>query len=78
VSTDEHRIEHPCPGAEIRYYGDTLDEVIAEGASVHLEAMDTGRWWLGITVGSTRISVDLGVINLKAKTYAHATVEEWE
>lgn len=33
----------------IRYNEDgTLDEFICDQASVHLEQMDSGHWWLGV------------------------------
>lgn len=42
-------------GAILRTNDDgTLDEFIAEHASVHLEQMDTGHWWLGVQLPDGR------------------------
>ena len=70
-----HRIEHPIPGVETRWYGDQLDEVVAENARLHLEEMNDGQWWLGIYVGKHRVVVNLGVVNTQAKTYANAEAD---
>ena len=42
---------------EIRFQGEledgrpALDEVVATGASLHLEQMDHDQWWMGIQAG---------------------------
>lgn len=35
--------------AEARYHDDALDEVVAHGVTFHLERLDTGAWWIGLT-----------------------------
>ena len=43
------RTRTQSPGIEARYNEDgTLDEVVAAG-KIHIEQMDTGAWWIGIT-----------------------------
>lgn len=65
------------PSHVIRHHDGELDEVHATNPrSIHLELMDTGQWWLGIiTSDNTVIHINLGVINKRAATYAHA--EAW-
>lgn len=39
----------PPDAIEVRRNEDgTLDEIVAEGCSVHLEQMDVGSWWLAV------------------------------
>jgi hypothetical protein len=64
---------------EVRYVDlitgeNVLDEVVAQNASVHLEAMDDNHWWLGITAGGTTVHVNL--YTKRAKIIAHAEVED--
>jgi hypothetical protein len=65
---------------EVRYVDLTtgeknvLDEVVAQNASVHLEAMDDNHWWLGITAGGSTVRVNL--YTKRAKIIAHAEVED--
>lgn len=41
---------------EIRRNEDgSLDEIVAYDSFVHLEQMDTGHWWLGITLPDGKI-----------------------
>jgi hypothetical protein len=51
---------------EIRYDDDgELDEVVVRGCSLaHLERMDLGGWWLGLTLADGRtVHVRLGARN---------------
>jgi hypothetical protein len=48
----------------------TLDEVVASGATFHLEQMDRDHWWMEVGVGGKAISVWL-----KSKTTIRATYE---
>lgn len=69
-------IETPAPGVEFRYYDDELDEVVIQNATlVHLEEMDHGQWWLGVTTADGTALINLGAVNTKAKKYA---IAEWE
>lgn len=66
---------------EVRYAtlvnGETeLDEVVARGASVHLEAMEDNHWWLAIEAGGQRWVVNL--YTKRAKITAVAELEDEE
>jgi hypothetical protein len=50
----------------------SLDEIVAAGATVHLEKMDDDEWWLRIDVGERHIQVNFG-----STAPIRATVEEW-
>jgi cytochrome P450 len=66
-------------GYEIRTDDDgTLDEVVASRPElVHLERMAETDWSLGINMpDGTRIAVNFGAVNRRAKTYAIAEVED--
>ena len=40
------------PQLEVRLHDDnTIDEVCIDGVNVHIEQMDTGNWWIGISHG---------------------------
>jgi hypothetical protein len=46
-------------GIEIRNHASgKLDEIVARGADVHLEQMDSGFWWLGLEVEGRRFHVN--------------------
>lgn len=49
---------------EVRLNGDkTIDEIIAESVDFHLEQMDNGHWWIGLTPKSNpdnRLLINLG------------------
>lgn len=47
-----------------------LDEFVASGAEIHLEAMDESQWWLGIRIGDCHWHINLGAVNPRAKGYA--------
>lgn len=64
---------------ELRYVeltdGETeLDEVVAQNAYVHLEAMSENHWWLLVTSGDQ--SVHVNFYTKRAKISGHAEVEE--
>lgn len=43
---------------EVRLNKDeTLDEVVCDGAFVHLEQMDFNQWWLVVTKGKKSVNV---------------------
>ena len=45
---------------EVRLNEDgTLDEIVANGAYVHLEQMDDGCWWMAVESGGHLIHVNL-------------------
>jgi hypothetical protein len=48
-------------GGEIRFNEDgSVDEIVADCKSVHLEQMDNGHWWLGINrADGNRLLVNL-------------------
>ena len=54
---------------EIRTQGEladgrpALDEIVAEGAEIHLEQMSHGHWWMGLEAGGK---------------YLHRNGAEWE
>jgi hypothetical protein len=52
--------------AELRYYGDEIEEVVAQNCTVHLERTDTSRWFLVITEqDGARTALWLGAKNLR-------------
>lgn len=65
---------------EVRNAGDVLDEVVATGASFHLECMsefnpfedEPACWWMAIEVGSEVVHV-----TLSAESPISAVVERW-
>ena len=49
-----------APTLEIRRNDDgTLDEIVATGASVHLEQMGGNHWWMSIEAGSRCVHVNI-------------------
>ena len=44
----------------------TLDEVVAHGVDLHLEAMSEGQWWMTIRKGRRHWDINLG-----SEPYAH-------
>lgn len=51
---------HEGDGWELRYASFGLDEVIARGATIHLETMSEGHVWIGITLpDGTRLHVNI-------------------
>lgn len=43
---------------EIRNHANgRLDEIVARGANVHLEQMDSNYWWMGLEVAGRRFHV---------------------
>jgi hypothetical protein len=59
---------------EVRLNDDeTLDEVVCDGAFVHLEQMDTNLWWLVVTKGKKSVNVWL-----QSKSTIHANCEDAE
>ena len=63
---------------EIRRNTDgSLDEIVAENCDIHLEQMDTGHWWLGITVdGNTHCINFVSKIPLIGSAEIRAEIEE--
>jgi hypothetical protein len=51
-----HMSETPPPEVRLNPDG-TLDEIVASGASVHLEQMAGNKWWLEVEAGGKRVSV---------------------
>lgn len=65
--------ESEGPAYEIRNTKDgQLDEVVATPGWVHLEKMDWGHWWLGITLSNG----DVIHVNLTSKKKIQAVVLE--
>lgn len=55
---------------EIREVNGEVDEFLANGANVHLEAMSNNTWWIGVDVpGVGTWHINLGAVNPKAKAY---------
>jgi hypothetical protein len=52
---------------EIRTQGElaggrpALDEIVADGASIHLEQMSHDHWWMGIEAGGKHFHLTFGV-----------------
>jgi len=47
-----------------------LDELLCDGANIHLERMGDTSWWMGIALPNGRyISVNFGAVNKRAKFY---------
>jgi hypothetical protein len=52
---------------EIRTQGEladgrpALDEIVADGAEIHLEQMDHDQWWMGITAGGKYFHLNFGI-----------------
>jgi hypothetical protein len=52
---------------EIRTQGEledgrpALDEIVAKGATIHLEQMDHDRWWMGIEAGGKCFHLNFGL-----------------
>jgi hypothetical protein len=52
---------------EIRTQGEladgrpALDEIVADGASLHLEQMSHDRWWMGIEAGGKHFHLNFGL-----------------
>lgn len=55
---------------EIREVNGEVDEFLANGANVHLEAMCDNCWWIGVEVPGVGVwHINLGTVNPKAKAY---------
>ena len=55
---------------EIREVNGEVDEFLANGANVHLEAMSDNCWWIGVEVPNVGVwHINLGAVNPKAKAY---------
>jgi hypothetical protein len=72
---------------EIRTQGEladgrpALDEIVANGATVHLEQMSHEHWWMGIEGGGKYFHLNFGVN--EGKLYVHLSDQgdeyaEWE
>ena len=66
---------------EVRYVeldsGESVfDEVVAQNAYVHLEAMDDNHWWMIITSGGESVRINL--YTKRAKIIADVDVEPAE
>jgi len=72
---------------EIRTQGEladgrpALDEIVATGASVHLEQMAHDSWWMGLEAGGKYFHLNLGAKD--GRLYVHLSDqgedgEEWE
>jgi len=52
---------------EIRTQGElsdgrpALDEIVAEGATIHLEQMNHDAWWMGINAGGKHFHLNFGI-----------------
>jgi hypothetical protein len=52
---------------EIRTQGElpdgrpALDEIVANGASIHLEQMSHDQWWMGIEAGGKSFHLNFGI-----------------
>jgi len=52
---------------EIRTQGElpdgrpALDEIVADGASIHLEQMSHDQWWMGIDAGGKSLHLNFGI-----------------
>jgi len=55
---------------EIREVNGEVDEFLANGVNVHLEAMSNNTWWIGVEVpGVGTWHINLGAVNPKTKAY---------
>lgn len=60
--TEQTRRIIKTDNAEFRYYGNELDEIVANNVDLHFECMATGAWWMSIrTPNGDNYMVNLGV-----------------
>jgi len=61
------------PNPDIGYLddGETLDELHATGADIHLEMMGAAELWASITIGGRVWHINAGATNPRAHGYAH-------
>ena len=44
----------PARDVQVRWYGNSIDEVVADNATIHLERMSSRLWSLSVTQGRRR------------------------
>lgn len=66
-------------GIEFRYYGDELDEVVADDVRIHFECMGTGSWWMMLTTSDgTDYHVNLGVRRARPSRRSEIDDTKWQ
>jgi len=69
---------------EIRTQGElsdgrpALDEIVAEGATIHLEQLSHDAWWMGMTAGGKYFYLNFGIRNGRLAVHLSDQEEEGE
>jgi hypothetical protein len=69
---------------EIRTQGEladgrpALDEIVAEGATIHLEQMNHDAWWMGINAGGKYFHLNFGIRDGRLTVHLSDQEEEGE
>jgi hypothetical protein len=73
----EKRVDKRPDGSEFRWYGEVLDEIVANNVkSIHFEQMGESQFWMSLELSDGEYwHVNFGAVNDKAKGYAHAEHE---
>ena len=71
-----HEAEDLIPSARSKYQFPFLDEFVADGVSIHFEAMGNAQFWIGVRHPDGRLwHINCGAVNPNAKGYAHVEDE---
>lgn len=72
---DNMQWEKAGSSIEIRTQGEladgrpALDEIVADGAKIHLEQMSHDQWWMGIEAGGKYFHLNFGVMDGKLNVH---------
>ncbi|UYL87912.1 hypothetical protein SEA_MALISHA_83 [Gordonia phage Malisha] len=75
--SDEKHIDKRSDGTEFRWYGDTLDEIVAKDVKhIHFEQMGDAQFWMSLELSNGEYwHANFGASNPRAKGYSFAEDE---